>query len=449
MVFPSEGRSWVPSLRVLSVSIRYRRSIGRCVPALLAGLLLSAFLSGCTSTGTMAAPPELARSGWSDPAALAPAADFDAYVADVARELRVHRLPFDAAAADAELASVAPFRIPPGPGCTAGAPRGIAVLVHGLSDTAFAMRDLAGSLSGLCFESRVLLLPGHGTRPADLMAVDHRDWLAHVGAAVTQAGREHDVVVLAGFSLGAALALAVAAESPDKVDAVIGLSPAYRLRSNFLARQARWVAAFRPWLDLGPREDFARYGAMPTHGIASTMAALGRMEARVRRQGAVRTPWLVVQSEDDEVVDVAANRRFFEANAGDPRSLFLNYHSKSPADASSDRVIWLPAADEALRVVGLSHLAVHIAPDNPHYGVSGVYRNCGSPPFRQEEEVRSCKQARQVWYGVGGQSPPPGEAGARATFNPHYPDLERRIGEFLNRIDGHHREAAATRPRRP
>ena len=428
---------------------RHPRPGGRILSAAVLAAALLALLQGCASNESVAPRAELLSSGWSDPAALAPATDFDAYVADVTRELRAHRLPFDAAAADAELASVAPLRVPPGPGCTPGAPRGIAVLVHGLSDTAFAMRDLARSFSRLCFESRVLLLPGHGTRPADLRVVDHRDWLAHVEAAVAQAGRENDRVVLAGFSLGAALALAVAAESPDKVDAVIGLSPAYRLRSNFLARQARWVATFRPWLDLGPREDFARYGAMPTHGIASTMAALGRMEARVRRQGAVRTPWLVVQSEDDEVVDVAANRRFFEANAGDPRSLFVNYHSKAPEDASSDRVIWLPAADEALRVVGLSHLAVHIAPDNPHYGVTGAYRNCGSPPFRTEEEVRSCKQAPQVWYGVGGQSPPPGEAGARATFNPHYPDLERRVGEFLNRVDGRHREVAATRPRRP
>ena len=37
----------------------------------------------------------------------------------------------------------------------------------------------------------------------------------------------------------------------------------------------------------------------------------------------------------------------------------------------------------------------------------------------------------------------PGEAGARATFNPHYPDLERRIGEFLSMVDGRHVEAAA------
>ena len=431
------------------MSIRISRPHKRSLPAVLAGAALFALLSGCASRESVAPRAERLSSGWRDPSAVAPVADFDAYVAQVTRELGVHRLPFAPSTADAELRLVAPFRIAPGPACQPEAPRGIAVLVHGLSDTAFAMRDLAKSLSRMCFESRVLLLPGHGTRPADLMVVDHRDWLAHVEAAVTQAGRESDVVVLAGFSLGAALSLAVAAESPDKVDAVIGLSPAYRLRSNTLARQARWVAAFRPWLDLGPREDFARYGAMPTKGIASTMAALSLLDDRVRRAGAVKTPWLVVQSEDDEVVDVASNRRFFHANAGDPRSVFLNYFSVPPEDASSQRVIWLPAANDALRVVGLSHLALHMSPHNPHYGVTGTYRNCGSTPFRKEDEIRACKEAPQVWYGVGGQTPPPGAAGARATFNPHYPDLERRIAEFLDQVDGRHREASVSQPSRP
>jgi alpha-beta hydrolase superfamily lysophospholipase len=129
--------------------------------------------------------------------------------------------------------------------------------------------------------------------------------------------------VVAGFSLGAALALTAATKSPDNVDAVIGLAPPYRIRSNFLARQARWIATFRPWLDLGPREDFARYGAMPTRGIASTMAALGTMESQIRQRGPIQTPWMVVQSEDDEVVDVAWNRQFFDANALNTHSLLL------------------------------------------------------------------------------------------------------------------------------
>jgi hypothetical protein len=60
---------------------------------------------------------------------------------------------------------------------------------------------------------------------------------------------------------------------------------------------------------------------MPTRGIASTMAVLiKKMDDRLRRTGSVKTPWLVVQSEDDEVVDVAGNRRF-HLRPGYPRTL--------------------------------------------------------------------------------------------------------------------------------
>lgn len=408
-------------------------------------MVLSVLLLGCSSTGHTPARPELVSSGWREPAALAPAADFDTYIRAVRQELSSHRLPFVASMADAELEQVAPFRVPPDPGCRTPAPRGVAILVHGLSDSAFAMRDLARTFSKQCFEARALLLPGHGTRPGDLMVVDHHDWLSHVEAALRQARAESPLVVVAGFSLGAALALAAAAQSPGNVDAVIGFAPAYSVRSNFLARQARWVAAFRPWLDLGPREDFARYGAMPTRGIASTMAVLGTMKARMDKRGPIKMPWLVVQSEDDEVVDVAWNRQFFAHHAGDARSQLLNYFSTPPAQTEGDRLVWLPAGDPSLRVVGISHLAVHISPENPHYGESGTYRNCGSPPFRTEDQVRACKQAQRVWYGVGGQSPPAGEAGARATFNPHYRDLERRIGEFLDRVDDRYHGQVASR----
>lgn len=423
-----------PLMRHLSGMASFRRK--------LLAIVLPVLLLGCSSTGHTPQRPELLISGWREPAALAPGPDFETYVRDVSQELRKHRLPFVASMADAELAKVVPFRWPPDQGCKKGGPRGIVVLIHGLSDTAFAMRDLADTFTKKCFEARALLLPGHGTRPADLMVVDHHDWLFHVAAALKQARAESSFVVVAGFSLGAALALTVAVQSPGDVDAVIGLSPAYRIRSNFLARQARWIGVFRPWLDLGPREDFARYGAMPTKGIASTMAVLGILEARMRRQGVLRTPWLVVQSEDDEVVDVAWNRQFFANHVGDSRSQFLNYISTPPKYAGGDHLIWLPAADPTQRVVGISHLAVHISPKNPHYGESGTYRNCGSPPFRTEDQVRACKQAQQVWYGVGGQSPPPGEAGARATFNPHYADLEHRIDEFLERalIAAHERK---------
>jgi esterase/lipase len=409
----------------------------RLAQALLLAGALSA-LAGCAGRArTTGDAAEQVGSGWRQPSALAPVGDYDDYVRQVGQELRAHRLAFDPAAGERELALVAPFRQPPDAGCDAQDPRGIAILVHGLSDTAFAMRDLARSFARQCFEARALLLPGHGTRAADLLAVDHEDWLAHVQAAVVAASRENDTVVVAGFSLGATLALAVAATAPERVDAVIGLSPAYHIQSAALARQARWIAVLRPWLDVDPREEFARYEAMPTRGIAATMAAIDTMHRRVRARGGVPMPWMVVQSADDEVVDTARNRAFFEAQAAHARSVLVNYFS-DPAQAEADpstRAQWLPAIDAASRVAGLSHLAVHIAPDNPHYGIAGAFRNCGSTPFRDAQEIRACQRALRVWYGVGGQRPPPGEAGARATFNPHFAAMEQRLGEFLAGLD--------------
>lgn len=319
------------------MSVHRPRSCGSRWPAVVAGVALAALLAGCASRGNVAPPAELVSSGWRDPSALSPAADFDAYVAGVERELRTHRLPFDPSMADAELRLVAACRLPPAPRCATGKPRGVAILVHGLADTAFAMRDLAESLSRQCLESRVLLLP---------------------------AGWENDFIVIGGFSLGVALGLTVAT------------------------------------------------------------------------------------GENDEVVDVAANRRLFEDNAVDPRSILVNCYSDPPKGPIGARVTWLPAAHDPSRLVGLSHLSLHISPDNPRYGVTGTCRNCGSPPFGQEDEVRACKPAQRVWYGVGGPSPPAGEAGARSTFNPHYPDLERRIGEFLDRAAAR-RQAAAPGPLLP
>ena len=249
----------------------------RCVLGLALVLTALGPLIGCAPAGPPASPDELRRSGWQTPSVLAPDANFEDYVGRVTQELREHRLPFDPSNAETELALVAPFRMAADATCPSTEPRGIVILVHGLSDTPFAMRDLASAFARMCFESRALLLPGHGTRPGDLLGVAPQDWLHHLEAAVVQARRESPVVVLAGFSLGAALALASAAESPGKVDAVIGVSPAYRIRSNFLARQADWMAPIRPWLLSRPREEFARYGSMPTQGISATMAILGRI----------------------------------------------------------------------------------------------------------------------------------------------------------------------------
>jgi hypothetical protein len=89
----------------------------------LLAIVLPVLLLGCSSTGHTPPRPELVISGWRDPAALAPGADFETYVRNVSQELLKHRLPFVASMADAELGKVAPFRTLPDRGCKKDEPR--------------------------------------------------------------------------------------------------------------------------------------------------------------------------------------------------------------------------------------------------------------------------------------------------------------------------------------
>ena len=77
----------------------------------------------------------------------------------------------DAAIDDSSPFEFRPTDAPPG-GFTAGA-----LLLHGLSDTPYQVRDLA---RWLCRERgmlvRGLLLPGHGTVPGDLLRVRWAEW---------------------------------------------------------------------------------------------------------------------------------------------------------------------------------------------------------------------------------------------------------------------------------
>lgn len=92
------------------------------------------------------------------------------------------------------------------------------LLVHGLGGTAATMRPLADDLTALGHSTLVLTLPGHGTDPADLATTTWADWLA----AVRTAASDHGATVIVGQSLGAALALAAAADG--QCAAVVAIS---------------------------------------------------------------------------------------------------------------------------------------------------------------------------------------------------------------------------------
>lgn len=140
--------------------------------------------------------------------------------------------------------------------------RGVALLVHGLSDSPYSLRPLALALQTAGITVYGLRLPGHGTIPAGLDAADWQDWLAAVDITARELRRDHPNVPywFVGYSTGATLGIkhasdALAAGRSDLVpqrlfllSPAVGVSPLARLSnvqrliSRFgIAAKARWT----------------------------------------------------------------------------------------------------------------------------------------------------------------------------------------------------------------
>ncbi|MBX2838191.1 MAG: lysophospholipase, partial [Gammaproteobacteria bacterium] len=250
---------------------------------------------------------------------------------------------------------------------------------------------------------------------------------------VDQAAAETDNILLVGFSLGSVLTLDIALHRPDDIDGVIGISPAYYLSSERIAKWAPIAAPFMRWVDRGVADDPLRYEVMPTRGVAETWTAMKQLQKRLKKLGPVKLPWLLAQSMDDAVVVPEKNETLWRTHAVHPDSRLIRLVS-SQRYPEEKRVFNLPGNSEASQVVALTHLAIHQSPDNPHYGINGRYRNCGSGMPRDSEQIRLCEESDKVWYGLWSTEPAPGQAMAYSTFNPSFDLLAEELQAFARQI---------------
>ena len=104
--------------------------------------------------------------------------DFDDYLTQTRDRIGRYKVYVDPRRKGTELAAATPFKLPPADGCAkaeSARPRRGIVLLHGLADMPLAMCDLAEAFAARCFLVRAMLLPGHGARAGDLLAVTRGD----------------------------------------------------------------------------------------------------------------------------------------------------------------------------------------------------------------------------------------------------------------------------------
>ena len=121
---------------------------------------------------------------------------------------------------------VAPWRL--------GAGRRGALLLHGFAGTPPELRGLGEHLAAHGWLCVAPALPGHAATPEDLERTGWRDWAAGARAALDELAAECDEVVVAGQSMGATLALHLAA-GDTRIRAVASQATALHIR-GFLVR---------------------------------------------------------------------------------------------------------------------------------------------------------------------------------------------------------------------
>lgn len=422
---------------------RFNSSVRKAVAAPLCFLsTLLIFLTGCGfNKSGLVDPALLEPSGWKSNTRLLNAGSFDQYRMAVHDEVLASRVPFVESnrLSEATLASPAEFL----PAAECGQAKGIAILVHGLSDSAFSMRDLAQTLADGCYIARTALLPGHGTKPGDLLNVRFGDWRSTVRYLIADAAREHDHVIVVGFSLGALLTMAEAIDPDAPVDATITISPAFYLTTSPYAEMTRWLYPFKRWLDKEKPDDTYRYEAIPTIAVAETVKAKRRFHKLLNQADSVTRPWLLIQSDDDLVVDTSKNQRLFLRHAKHAASRLIAYRgvnesslangSSSKDNSTEPKLIELNSWNDEYKVSGLTHVSIHQSLANPHYGIQGDYRNCGSGGPRPRAAVKLCQQADKLWLGPWNQTAPDKGPYGLSTFNPDYSNMAQHILRFLDK----------------
>lgn len=110
-------------------------------------------------------------------------------------------------------------------------PNGAAVLLlHGFTGSPWEVRPLGEVLAANGYHVYAPRLPGHGTQPEAMAWVTHRDWEQAAEDALMSLNGYRRVFV-AGLSMGALLALILAARHPDLVKGLVLMAPPFRFQA--------------------------------------------------------------------------------------------------------------------------------------------------------------------------------------------------------------------------
>ncbi len=205
------------------------------------------------------------------------------------------------------------------------------LLIHGLTGTPAEMRFVAKGLHARGFTVYGMQLDGHCGNAGDLLATGWRDWTASVDQAATFMLQSVNRLFVGGLSMGALLALHLAAQRPQDVSGLALYGTTFRYDGWAIPAVAR-LSFLLPWacaLGVGRKRSFMESfpygikderirtrisGAMLSGNSAAaglpgnpwpSLAEFVRLASRVRKELAlVHAPCLAVHAAQDDIASL-------------------------------------------------------------------------------------------------------------------------------------------------
>ena len=260
------------------------------------------------------------------------------------------------------------------PTTTQSPPRIGALLIHGLLDSPYSLRDIGSQLQQQGILCRSILLPGHGTVPSDLINISYHDWIQAVRYGVESLRKDVDQVYLVGYSTGATLSVYQALHD-KQIAGIILLSPAIKIRApiDFVVnwqQLSRLFSRNKEWLCREVENDYTKYQSIPFNAAAQ-VSKLTIVIREILEQRTLQTPIFVVMSREDETVSSHRAIDFF-SSLHNNESKMLVYSSLDHA-YPDPRIITRVTHYPDLSIKHFSHVSIPFSPNNTHYGQHGDF----------------------------------------------------------------------------
>jgi esterase/lipase len=336
----------------------------------------------------------------------------------------------------------APFELRPADGFLPGIEktyrRGI-LLTHGLSDSPYFMRHLAAFFQANGFLVMVVLLPGHGTQPGDLLDVSWQEWAATVDYGVDQLSREVDEIYLGGFSAGGALSLYKSMHD-HRVRGLFLFAPALSVSPKAalasLHKVYSWFAPSAKWLNVHPDKDIYKYESFPKNAVAQ-MYALTRLIKKQLAKKEIQIPIFVAVSQDDATVNTDATIKLMQ-HARNVSNKLVYYYSdpvKIPAGFEKGKIEFVNSVISEKRISSSAHTAIVVPGEDEYYGEQGEYCNCLHYYPHDMVNYQAClnKIESALQGEVTDKNLKQGTL-RRLMYNPHFSNLKSAMQEFIDKF---------------